>query len=106
MAAGVIALMLEANYNLTWRDVQHIIVRTSNPRGLKADDWITNGAGYNVSHVFGFGLMDALQLTHVSRNWRTVPEQRLCSNPVDRRQRLVLEQNMNTQTPLHTRYSC
>lgn len=90
MGAGVISLMLEANENLTWRDVQHIIVRTSNPRGLQADDWITNGAGYNVSHVFGFGLMDALQLTHVSRNWRTVPEHRRCNNPADRRHRMIL----------------
>lgn len=83
MAAAVIALMLEANKNLTWRDVQHIIVRTSNPRGLQADDWMTNGAGYQVSHVFGFGLMDALQLTHVSKTWKTVPEQKRCSDSAD-----------------------
>ena len=33
MAAGIVALTLEANPELTWRDVQHIIVRTSLPRG-------------------------------------------------------------------------
>ena len=27
MAAGIVALTLEANPGLTWRDVQHIIVR-------------------------------------------------------------------------------
>ena len=32
MAAGIVALALEANPELTWRDVQHIIVRTSIPR--------------------------------------------------------------------------
>jgi hypothetical protein len=31
MAAGIVALTLEANPNLTWRDVQHIIVRYFQP---------------------------------------------------------------------------
>ena len=33
MAAGIVALALEANPSLSWRDVQHIIVRTSIPQG-------------------------------------------------------------------------
>ena len=33
MAAGMVALALEANPELTWRDVQHIVVRTSIPAG-------------------------------------------------------------------------
>lgn len=31
---------------LTWRDVQHIIVRTSRAGHLNANDWKTNAAGY------------------------------------------------------------
>lgn len=80
MAAGVVALMLQANPELTWRDVQHIIVRTSNSRGLTATDWVQNGAGFNVSHVFGFGLLDAAALTHVAKTWSQVPAQRECVN--------------------------
>ena len=33
-AAGVIALALEANPSLTWRDVQHLLVFTSKRRNL------------------------------------------------------------------------
>ena len=33
MATGILALALEANRNLTWRDMQHLVVRTSVPRG-------------------------------------------------------------------------
>jgi len=35
---------------LTWRDVQHIVIRTANPEGiLKTDDWSTNSAGRKVT---------------------------------------------------------
>ncbi len=61
MAAGIIALALEANHNLTWRDVQHLIVETAKPKYLNALDWKTNGVGKRVSHAFGFGMMDAAQ---------------------------------------------
>ena len=33
-AAGVIALALEANPSLTWRDIQHLLVLTSKKRNL------------------------------------------------------------------------
>ena len=33
MASAIIALALEANPSLTWRDVQHLIVQTSRPLG-------------------------------------------------------------------------
>lgn len=61
MAAGIIALALEANRNLTWRDVQYLIVETAKPKYLNALDWKTNGVGKRVSHAFGFGMMDAAQ---------------------------------------------
>jgi len=78
MAAGIIALVLEANPKLTWRDLQHITVRTAKKANLKANDWTRNGAGYNVSHAFGFGLMDAGAMVKLAKNWTTVPEQKVC----------------------------
>lgn len=84
MAAGVVALMLQANPELTWRDVQHVIVRTSKAQGLRATDWVVNGAGYKVSHVFGYGLLDAAAATHVASRWREVPEQKKCMTEIQR----------------------
>ncbi|XP_076014522.1 proprotein convertase subtilisin/kexin type 5 [Genypterus blacodes] len=78
MAAGVIALTLEANPSLTWRDVQHIIVQTSQARHLDAPDWRLNGAGYKVSHLYGFGLLDAEKMAVVAEDWKRVPEQHMC----------------------------
>lgn len=31
--------------NLTWRDMQHLVVRTSQPAHLLTNDWRTNGVG-------------------------------------------------------------
>lgn len=78
LAAGICALALEANPNLTWRDMQHIVVRTARPQNLIAPDWQTNGVGRNVSHSFGYGLMDAYAMVQLAKNWVTVPEQHKC----------------------------
>ncbi|OZC12791.1 convertase P-domain protein [Onchocerca flexuosa] len=78
LAAGIVALTLEANPKLTWRDMQHIVVRTARPLNLRAGDWVTNGVGRKVSHSFGFGLMDAGAMVRLASNWTTVPEQRKC----------------------------
>ena len=45
LAAGICALALEANTELTWRDMQHIVIHTARPKGLKASDWNVNGVG-------------------------------------------------------------
>ncbi|XP_011642628.1 furin-like protease 1 isoform X2 [Pogonomyrmex barbatus] len=78
LAAGICALALEANRDLTWRDMQHIVVRTAKPANLQAPDWVVNGVGRNVSHSFGYGLMDATAMVRLARRWRTVPEQHKC----------------------------
>ncbi len=75
MAAAIIALTLEANPFLTWRDVQHLIVKTSQPRDLKASDWRTNGLGRKVSHSYGYGLMDTSSMVRLAKNWTSVPVQ-------------------------------
>ena len=89
--------------NLTWRDMQHIVVRAARPANLKAPDWTVNGAGRKgrgrlmpnrfvvphatlislaiftpVSHYFGFGLMDAAMMVRLARSWKTVPPQHKC----------------------------
>ncbi|CAL1547097.1 unnamed protein product [Lymnaea stagnalis] len=78
LAAGLIALALEANPSLTWRDMQHIVVETAKPHDLNADDWVINGVGKRVSHSFGFGLMDAAAMVSLARNWTSVPAQHIC----------------------------
>ncbi|XP_068612958.1 furin-like [Brachionichthys hirsutus] len=78
LAAGIIALSLEANMNLTWRDMQHLVVRTAQPGHLGATDWKTNGVGRRVSHSYGYGLLDAGAMVALAQNWTTVGPQHQC----------------------------
>uniref|UniRef100_A0A670J3U8 SPC3 n=1 Tax=Podarcis muralis TaxID=64176 RepID=A0A670J3U8_PODMU len=94
MAAGIIALALEANRLLTWRDIQHIIVRTSRAGHLIANDWKTNGAGYKVSHLYGFGLMDAEAMVIEAEKWTTVPPQHVCVENTDRQIKTIRPDNI------------
>ncbi|KAI8478221.1 hypothetical protein Bbelb_440420, partial [Branchiostoma belcheri] len=93
LAAAIVALTLEANPNLTWRDLQHIVVRTARPDNLNADDFTTNAAGYKVSHAFGFGLMDAGAMVNLAERWQNVPTQRVCSLSAMNRQTSIPASN-------------
>ena len=69
----MVALALEANPTLTWRDMQHLIVQSSNPQVLeKSGSFAVNGAGWKVSHSYGFGLMDAGRMCELAKNWEPV----------------------------------
>ena len=75
LVSGVIALMLEANANLTWRDVQHIIVLTSRVNNASDDSWNINGANHDVSHKYGYGVIDAGAAVAMAETWTPVAEE-------------------------------
>ena len=64
---------------LSWRDVQYLVVYTSNYSPLKSGGWKTNGAGLKFSHKFGFGAVDAEAMVTRARNWISVPAQQSCT---------------------------
>ncbi|XP_059222311.1 furin-like protease 2 isoform X2 [Stomoxys calcitrans] len=81
LAAGICALALEANPNLTWRDMQYLVVYTSRPAPLeKESGWMLNGVKRKYSHKFGYGLMDAGAMVSLAEQWSTVPPQHICKS--------------------------
>ncbi|KAL7669482.1 hypothetical protein ACOME3_010137 [Neoechinorhynchus agilis] len=64
MIAAIIALGLEANPDLDYRQIQYLIVMSSvkhenmKPYWRTHGRWWKNGAGYWVSKYFGFGILD------------------------------------------------
>lgn len=59
LVSGVVALMLEANPNLGWRDVQDILIRTATKNDADSTEWYTNAGGLNFHHKYGAGLVNA-----------------------------------------------
>lgn len=67
--------------DLTWRDLQHIVVWTSEFDPLANNPgWKRNGAGLMVNSRFGFGLLNAKALVDLADplTWKHVPEKKQC----------------------------
>lgn len=89
--------------NLTWRDMQHLVVRTSDPTPLLNNDgWSINAVGrksklfvlvfestltdlcpVSVSTKFGYGLMNAEGMVNLAKVWKPLPPQRVCTYKYD-----------------------
>jgi len=68
--SGVVALMLEARPDLSWRDVQFILAATAKRNDPTDADWTQNRTGYWVNHNYGFGAVDAAAAVARARTWR------------------------------------
>ncbi len=75
LAAGVVALMLEANPQLSWRDVQHVLVESARKVHPASPQWEVNGAGYDINYDFGFGAVDATAAVTLAETWTPVGEE-------------------------------
>lgn len=69
LMAGVLALVLQANPNLGWRDVQEILMCSATQNAATDSDWRTNAAGFTFNHKFGAGLVNARAAVALATNW-------------------------------------
>jgi subtilisin-like proprotein convertase family protein len=74
LVAGVVALMLDRNPNLGWRDVQEILVTTAKKTDPTDPDWVTNGAGLHFNHKYGAGEVDAAAAVQLATAWPNLGE--------------------------------
>ena len=81
IVTGVIALMLQANPGLGYRDVQEILAYSAREGGTSNKDWTYNGAtNWNggglhydpVDQHLGYGLVDARMAVRLAETWSTV----------------------------------
>lgn len=79
LVAGIVALILQANDTLTWRDVQQILASTAHKNDPSDQDWIQNAAGYWINHKYGFGRVDAAAAVAAAKNWKKVAAERMVS---------------------------
>jgi len=74
--SGVIALMLDKNPNLGWRDVQEILIQSAKKVDIADTDWIDNGAGFHFNHKYGAGLVDAKAAVDLASTWNNLGPQK------------------------------
>lgn len=99
VVAGIVALMLEANPRLGYRDVMEILVRTARLTEADNNEWESNGAreinggGGHVDtlrHDLGFGLVDARAAVRLAETWGSRNPQ-TSANVVERSQARVVD---------------
>lgn len=79
--SGVVALMLDANPGLGYRDVQEILAYSAKNSDPGYADWQFNGAhnwnntGLHYSHQYGYGLVDAYAAVRLAEHWEDVSTQ-------------------------------
>ena len=81
IAAGVVALVRQANPDLTWRDVKLVVAGSATNNDPENTGWVTAGpkhengrSNYHFNHHYGFGLINAKAAVDLAKNWEPLPE--------------------------------
>ncbi len=83
VVAGVVALMLEKNPLLGWRDVQEILIRSATRVHPGDSGWVVNGAGLNFHPRYGAGLVNAEAAVALAEEWQNLAVQQAVSQTLD-----------------------
>jgi len=73
IVSGVIALMLEANHSLDYRDIRDIIIKSSQKTDSAHISWQKNGAGLWFSPYYGFGLINTGKAVAMAEKYKQMP---------------------------------
>lgn len=76
LVSGVVALMLQANPKLGWRDVQEVLIRSAAMAQPENPGWFTNSAKIRFNHEFGAGRVDASAAVQLASGWRNLGARR------------------------------
>nr|AJD23196.1 kex protein [Onygena corvina] len=81
LVVGVMALVLQVRPELTWRDLQYILVETAVPINGSETSWQTTSIGKQFSHDFGYGKVDAYATVQLAKEWKLVKPQAWFHSP-------------------------
>lgn len=77
VTAGVVTLMLQANPNLTWRDVRAILAKTATQNDSSDPAWQTNTvSNMKVHPYYGYGMVNAAAAVTSARTWVNLPAEK------------------------------
>lgn len=81
IVSGVVALMLSANSELSYRDVQYILATTARQNDANDSSWSLNAAGLHFSDKYGFGVIDATKAVNIAKNFASLGREESISKP-------------------------
>lgn len=91
VVSGVVALMLQANPKLSYRDVQMILAETATQND-PGSGWTGNGASFttdgktftpfHINNMYGFGTVNAAAAVALAKQWSPLPAENVVSSPV------------------------
>ena len=84
IVSGVVALMRQANPNLSWRDVKLVLANSARQNDPNDDGWAQGAvkygsfsddddAQYHFNHKYGFGIVDAGKAVEMAGGWVNLP---------------------------------
>lgn len=82
IVSGVVALILQANPDLSWRDVRAILASTARKNDASDAGWSTNAGGFHINDKYGFGVVNAAAAVTAARTWTLLPAQKTFSSAV------------------------
>ena len=82
LMVGAAALALSIRKDLTWRDVQYLVVNTAIPINIDTDgEWQDTKIGRKYSHMYGYGKLDTWAFVDAAKTWDLVKPQAWYHSP-------------------------
>lgn len=82
LAAGIFALVLSVRPDLTWRDLQYLVLDTAVPVNQNDPDWEETAIGKKFNHKYGYGKLDAWAIVQAAKTYELVKPQVWYKSPV------------------------
>ncbi len=101
LVAGVVALMLEKNPQLGWRDVQEILIRSATMIRPADSGWATNAAGFHFHLRFGAGLANAAAAVALAAGWENLPAREIVSQATAGAAAIPENDSVGVTVPFH-----
>lgn len=67
--------------DLTWRDMQYLVMQTALPFDMEKGEWQTTSIGKKFSHTFGYGKIDTNATIEAAKTFKSVKPQAYYFSP-------------------------
>ena len=96
VVSGAVALVLQANPLLGFRDVRAVMARSARKNDASDPEWRVNGAGLNINHKYGFGAVDVDAAVTMAATWTNLGPELIHTSAVNVVNTAIPDNNITT----------